>query len=179
MKGTIVYLSTYGSTREYAEWISEKTGFRASHLEQTAASAWQNADVVVLGCPVLMFQPILKDWIIKNWSTLQYKHLILFTTSGAVPSDPKLQEGFKTSFPETIRERINYFPLGGRMIHGELSNEHKQMMKIAQDLIDDPIIKKEMMKDVDLVNPASIIPILKQIKALIPEAAVARERGQV
>ena len=58
MSGIIVYRSSTGSTKQYAEWIAEETGF-ALHESRDKTIAWETADTVVIGCPIIALKPAL------------------------------------------------------------------------------------------------------------------------
>lgn len=166
MQGIIIYKSTYGATKQYAEWLSQNTGFQAIPSTQVNNTILEASHVVIVGCPVLKFQPVLKKWLIQKWPVLKEKAVMLFTTSGAVPTHPRLQAGFRESFPEEIRQHLAYFPLGGRMVYQDLKPIHKLFMHIGQRLEKDPNIKAEMMKDTDRVHPDEIAPLLNYINTL-------------
>ena len=52
MKGAVFYRSKYGSTAQYADWISEATSLPAHNLDGTKVSL-ADFDFLVLGCPVI------------------------------------------------------------------------------------------------------------------------------
>ncbi len=166
MQGIIVYKSTYGSTKQYAEWLSQQTGFQAVPVAQVNDTILDASDAVIVGCPVLKFQPALKTWLTKKWPILKEKQVMLFTTSGAPSNHPKLQAGYKESFSEAMQQRLAYFPLGGRMVYQNLKPIHKLLMNIGQRLEKNPQAKAEMMKDVDHVHPDAIAPILDYVTTL-------------
>jgi len=164
MKGLIIYKSTYGSTKQYAEWLSEETGFTACSVKKMAKTDLKNSDVLIIGCPVIAFKHLLASWVKKNWESIKDKTLILYTTSGALPIDEKLQNGFKASFSEEMRTKIHYFPQGGRIIIRELKPFHRMMLKVATKIIKDSKTKGDMLQDVDNVSRAGINPILEYIR---------------
>lgn len=166
MKGTIIYKSTYGSTKEYAAWLAEETGFALVNSKNAATEDIAVSDTVIIGCWILKNEPVLKKWILKNWELLSKRNVILFTTSGASPSDPLLRRGYIESFPDEVRVQMQYFPLGGRMDFENLSRKHKFFMKIGQKLEKDPKVKEEMVKNKDNVDKKLIQPILDYIEGL-------------
>jgi len=166
MQGIIIYKSTYGATRQVADWISEETGFPVRSVREIRPADIAQSDVVLIGSPVMAFQPLLKKWIIKKWPLLEGKHVGLFTTSGAPPSFGKLREGFEAGFPESIRSKLQYFPCGGRMIYSNLKPVHKLLMKIGQRIEKDPQLKVDMMKDTDQMNRDHIKPVIEMVKSL-------------
>jgi menaquinone-dependent protoporphyrinogen oxidase len=164
MSGAIIYRSSYGSTKQYADWIAEETGLRV--LDQSTDDIpWAELDTVVIGCPVLAMKPFLAKWITENWEKMEGKTVVLFTTSGAPSGTPGLREGFKASMPPEITDRIEYFPLQGRMIWANLKPMHKLIMRIGQMIEKDTQRRKEMVTDVDGVDRSRITPIVERITA--------------
>jgi menaquinone-dependent protoporphyrinogen oxidase len=164
MNGAIVYYSAYGSTKQYADWIAEETGFPV-YEQRAGGIPWAEFDTVVIGCPVLKMHPLLKKWIVDTWAALAGKRVFLFTTSGAPPSNPGLREGFAASFPPDITAKIDYSPLQGRMVWKQLKPMHKLFMRIGRMIEKDPVRKEEMVKDVDGVDRSMISPLVERILA--------------
>ena len=52
MKTLIIYSSTTGLTKQYAQWISEETGFEAVELKSATNEQIQNAQKVVFGSSI-------------------------------------------------------------------------------------------------------------------------------
>ena len=82
MSGVVVYRSTYGSAKQYADWIHEETGFPV-YESRDKKIPWAGADTIVIGCPILANKPVLTGWIAKHWDRMKGKHVALFTTSGS------------------------------------------------------------------------------------------------
>ncbi len=166
MNGVILYRTTYGATEQYARWLSEETGFPAMPLREVKKNQLRSVGCVIIGCPIHAGRPTAAGWIRKHWPLLADRPVILFTTSGAPPELPALKEGFATSLPEHIRSRIEYYPLGGRMIMSELKPVHRLLMRIGQMVEKDPDAKAGMVLDIDNVDRSSIAPILDHIRSL-------------
>ena len=49
MKGIVIYKSKYGSTKKYAEWISERTGFDCVEAGKVNAKRLADYDTVIFG----------------------------------------------------------------------------------------------------------------------------------
>jgi menaquinone-dependent protoporphyrinogen IX oxidase len=166
MKGLIIYRSKDGSTKQYAEWLSADTGFEITESKDVKTTMIQNYDMVLIGCPIHANKPILANWVKSRWKVLRDKKLIFYTTSGAPSDDPKLQEWYKKTFSEEIREKMNYFPLGGRFIVSELKGLMKFLMNFAMKMEKDPKVREEMGRDIDNVKRESINPIIDFIKSV-------------
>lgn len=84
MAGIIVYKSKYGSTKKYAEWLSEATGFRAVSVKEADISELEKCDTIIVGGGIyasgFAFAPFLK----KNIARLKGKKIIAYAC-GASP----------------------------------------------------------------------------------------------
>ena len=164
MKGIIIYKSTYGSTKQYAEWLKEDTGFQNFAVNKISNKMLADSEVVIIGSPVLAHRPFLANWIKKKWNILKDKKVVLYTTSGAPASDPKLVAGFKASLDPEISSNIKYVPQGGRMIFSQLKPFHRFMMKLGMRMEKDPKVRAAMAKDKDGINRDGLKPILEYVK---------------
>lgn len=160
MKGIIVYASTYGCTREYAEQIESATGWKAVEAGSVEDEELKAAETVIIGSPVIKSSPVLAPWIHKNWNLLKSRNVVLFTTSGSNPMDSRLHEGVKRNLSPAISEYISYIPLGGRMVFTLLSTRHKLLLRIGKLLETDPIVKKKMLRDVDNTDTQQIMRVI-------------------
>lgn len=88
MKGIILYSSRYGSTRRYAEWLAEETGFDCRETKKAKIDDVREYDTVVLGGNIhasgIAGLPFLK----KHIAQLQGKKIVVFCV-GASPYDEK------------------------------------------------------------------------------------------
>lgn len=74
MNTIIIYSSTTGFTKQYAEWISEATGFEAVELKSVTAQQIQNAERVVFGSSLKAGVLLKLDKIKK----MNPKNLVIF-----------------------------------------------------------------------------------------------------
>lgn len=163
MKGLIIYKSNYGSTEQYARWLSEDTGYPSIDIQSVRTQDIADSDTVILGSPVFANRPVIARWIEKNWEHLGDKRLVLYTTSGTYPEDPQLQEGFASAFKPEVAGRIKYFPQGGRMTAAELSPLHRFMMKLGRLMEKDPEVRAHMGEDVDRIDRSGLKPIVEHV----------------
>ncbi len=173
MNGIIIYSSKYNTTKEYGQWISEETNFESISLKDFNLKDLENKDLVIIGSPVMAFQPKLSKWIEKNWNSLKDKKVYLYTTSGAPSTDPALVKAFVNSVPQEIGREVTYFPFSGRMIYSKLSVMDKLLMKIGQLIEKDPVIKEEMIKDVDGVNREEIFSLIEDVNLHMVNSKIA------
>ena len=164
MKGLIIYKSNYGSTKQYAEWIGEDTGFVLREAGKVKAADIRNSDTVIIGCPVFANKPLLAKWIRRKWNLLKDKKLALYTTSGAKADDPALQDGYMASFDPEIVKSMEYFPQGGKMVFSELSGMHRFFMNLGQKMEKDPEVRKAMASDKDHVDRSGLKKLLAYVR---------------
>jgi len=123
-------------------------------------------DHVIVGGWVLGSKIKGADWIRKNWSALKGKKVVLFSTSGARPTNELTVKFLEASLPEGIRESIAYFPLHGRVDPKKLSFFDGLMMKLASRLFrDDPLVRG-MAAGIDGVRLEALEIIIEHIQGL-------------
>ena len=65
MNGAIFYSSRYGSTAQYAKWISVRTTVPIYNMKNKKTNP-ASFDFLVLGCPVIYHKLFLHKWIQRN-----------------------------------------------------------------------------------------------------------------
>ncbi len=85
----IVYVSKYGSTRQYALWLREAVPADLAELgrEEPDISSY---DVVIVGSYIRKGKIAASPFLEKNWPILRERQVILFTVSGTPPGHPAL-----------------------------------------------------------------------------------------
>lgn len=91
-KGLIVYQSKYGSTKRYADWLQEMTGFDCTEAKSAAPGSLASYETIVL-CGAIYASGIAGiSFLKKHFQQLSGKKLAVFCV-GASPYDEKaLQE---------------------------------------------------------------------------------------
>lgn len=167
MKGIVLYKTSYGSTKEYAEWISEDTGFEAHPIDKAGELPLTSFDTIIVGGYVMASKIVIGRWVASNWEQLKDKHVVIFSTSGAKPSPEVKQEFLEKSFPPEIAAKIEYFPMHGRRIEKDLSLVGKTAMWVARTFIaKDAQEKEDMSRDVDGVDRNYVTPLVEYVKSL-------------
>lgn len=88
-KGIILYQSKYGSTRKYAQWLSDKTGFPQAETKKASPDDLSSCDVIVLGGGLYASGIAGVSFLKKNWQRLKGKKIAVFCV-GASPADEKV-----------------------------------------------------------------------------------------
>ena len=162
MTGIIVYRSTYGSTKQYAEWIHEETGFPL--FDSRDKSIPWDADTIVIGCSIIASKPFLTGWIRKHWDRLNGKRVLLFTTSGADPAKEPVRDWIEKALPDEVRRGARIFPLAGRFDFANLTRLHQAMLWIASFVLRSQAIKHQIKNPVDGVSRTNLVGLLAAIK---------------
>lgn len=119
MNGATFYATRYGSTAQYAEWITEATGIPAFDVNKTDAdpSAY---DFVVIGAPVIYHKLPIRNWVRQKMGSFKTRPVLFFTVSGA-PAGPKLDGWIANSLPQALIQQMHHFALRGRQNPKDLS----------------------------------------------------------
>lgn len=166
MKGMIIYTTKYGSTKQYAEWLGEDTGFPVRDLKEIKAHEIKDVDMLVFGGWVLASKIKGSSWIKDNWALVRSKKVVVFSTSGGKPTNELTVKLLESSFSPEIRESIAFFPLHGRVDPKKLNIVDGMMMKLASKLFrNDPLVK-EMTRGIDGVRREALEIVIEHIRSL-------------
>ena len=163
-KVLILYQSKYGSTKQYAEWIHRKIPSQMADVNKCNAPEFTKYDVVVFGGYIRTGRIVIAPMIVENWNAIKGKKIILFTTSGTPPEHPNIGKIYNTNLPFEIRQKINYFPLRGRMLHKDLSSYDESLVAVGRMMEKDETLKRFMTEDFDEVKQENISPVIEYIK---------------
>lgn len=73
MSGIILYKSKYGSTKTYATWLAEETGFEMVETDQARIADVCQHDVILLGGGIYASSIAGLSFLKKHWSKLKGK----------------------------------------------------------------------------------------------------------
>lgn len=169
MNGAIFYAGQYGSTAQYAGWISDATGLPAFDIKDRKAdpSAY---DFLVLGSSVIVYKLTIRKWVQSNLSAIENKPLILFTVSGA-PAGAKLDSWIAGSLPQNILATAQHVALRGRMNPAELGWWTRLILKIGAWQNKDSQARREELEGFDFIDKSSIEPIVTKVRQLKRQSA--------
>ena len=162
MNGAIFFSGKYGSTSQYAKWISEATGLPVYDVNDVNTDP-SKYDFLVLGSSVIIYKLTIRKWVKQHLANIENKPLILFTVSGAGPG-PKLDGWIADSLPETLTSKMEHVALGGRMDPHKLSWWIRLTLKIGAWKNKDPKSKKEELEGFDFMDRSGIEPIERLIQ---------------
>ncbi len=162
MKGAIFFTGKFGSTQQYAQWISEQTSFPVFDLNKQNPDP-TDFDLLILGSSIMLMKPTIKKWLTTFWPMIKDKQIILYTVSGTKPGHPDLQKWINNSFSKEILMHINHIPLRGRLNLEELPWLTRFLLKLGATVEKDPETKQRMTEGFDYMVKSNISPILKWV----------------
>jgi len=162
MNAAIFYSGKYGSTAQYAHWIGEATGIPVFDIKDPDADPLKY-EYLILGSSIIFFKLTIRKWARSNASILKGRSKILFSVSGAGPSD-NLERWVAASFPATLLSQMQHVALRGRLDHSKLPWWFRKFMWVGSLFNADPQASKEERYGFDYVDKESIAPILKTIQ---------------
>ena len=96
MKGIIIYKSKYGSTKKYAEWLKEATGFEMVEADKAKIDEVAQCDTIIFGGGIYAGGIAGVNFLKKNIAKLKGKKIVAFCC-GASP--------FDAGFVKALKER--------------------------------------------------------------------------
>ncbi|MEN8788649.1 MAG: flavodoxin domain-containing protein [Flavobacteriaceae bacterium] len=162
MNGAIFYSGKYGSTEQYANWISEATGLPVFDIKDSNADP-SKYEFLILGSSILYFRLSIRQWASTNLTKLKDRSKILFSVSGAGAS-AKLDRWVAASLPSGLLSQMEHVALRGRLDHSKISWWLRQILWVGSLINPDPEARKDERYGFDYVDKESIEPILKLIR---------------
>ena len=106
-KGIILYQSKYGSTKKYAEWLKEKTGYVCIETKDANVKLLQEYDTIILGGGVYASGVAGLSFLKKNIERLNDKNIAVFCV-GASPYDENAIEQIRKLH---FKDKLSNIPL--------------------------------------------------------------------
>ena len=172
MDGAIFYSGKYGSTLQYADWISEATGLPVFSIDDRRADP-ADYDYLVLGSSVIYFRLSIRKWVKRHAPTIAGRPTLLFTVSGA-PTGAKLDRWVAKSLPDHLLTHVNHVALQGRQRPDELTRFDRAMLVIGSMFNRDRQARRDERQGFDHMDKSSIAPIVNRIRQLQGDAVRLR-----
>jgi menaquinone-dependent protoporphyrinogen IX oxidase len=164
MSGIIYYQTKYGSTQDYATWLSEAVGFELKNIKKSPKIGHEK--VIVIGSSLMMGKVTAASWIKKNWDNIKDKQVIFFSVGGSKIESKERTEIIARSLPEEVIKRMKVFHLPGRIDHKKLNFLMSRMIKSFAKNEKDEEEKRRAIEGYDDVKKEYIAPIVAYIKNL-------------
>jgi len=162
MNGAIFYSGQYGSTAQYAQWISDATGLPAFDIKDKRADP-SKYDYLILGSSVIIHKLSIRKWVQQKLTVLNRKPIVLFSVSGA-GAGSKLDSWIAESLPEDMISRMDHVALRGKLDHKDITWFLKLTLAIGAAMNKDPQARKEELEGFDYMDKSSITPIVALIQ---------------
>ena len=168
----VVYKSTYGFTKQYAEWMAEE--LNASLFEATSMKPSQllNYDVVIYGGGIYAGGINGVKLVTKN----SCKSLVVFTVGAANPHTTDYSDILAKNFTPELLSKIRVFHLQGGIDYQRLSPVHKVMMAMVKNFSveknpelrsdDDKLFMETYGTKFDFTDKSTITPLIDYVRTL-------------
>lgn len=162
----IVYMSKYGSTRQYSIWLHEAIPGDLAELGRDKPDL-SRYDLVIVGSYIRKGEIAASSFLEKSWPILRDRPVILFTVSGTPPGHPALKASYNRSIPAVMRGGITHYALPGRLIRKELNLFDRILLFFGKTFEKDEIIRRTMEKDYDHVRRENLQPLISGIREIM------------
>lgn len=167
----VIYKSHYGTTKQYAEWISEELGATLLERREVTPADLQEYDLVIHGGGLYASGILGIDLVVKN----PVNNLIVFTVGMANPETTDYTEIIQKNIPENLREKTKVFHLRGGMDYRKLNIAHRGMMAMMKKMSIDKKSEIELTNEdrafketyggkVHFTDRATIAPLIEYVK---------------
>ena len=168
----VIYKSVYGTTKQYAEWISQELGASLLEASTVQPSQLTSYDVVIYGGGLYAGGITGVDLVTKNPCNLQAVFTVGLANPDSTDYSPILEQNFsKEMLSKTkvfhLRGGIDYKKLG--LIHrGMMAMKHKSVQKIEESMRtdEDEHFLETYGSKIYFTDKSTIAPILEYIKPM-------------
>lgn len=176
MSAIVVYKSKYGSTKTYAQWISEELECDILDAKDVKIQDLLKYDTIIYGGGLYAEVIAGVTLITKNLQKLKDKRIIIYTT-GITPVDCRdyydrlvIEKNFKNG----VGDNIKIFNFLGKMVVSELSLVHRTAIKTLKKIMSDKENPSEMERllidlcdcDGDFTDKNAIGDLLDYVKGI-------------
>lgn len=151
----ILYKTKHNTTKQYAFWIHKEIKSNIISLDKVSLKQIQDHDIIVIGSWIFDDKIVAREYIKKNWKTLQNKKIVLFANGLTHPNDEKMEKIFQRSFPKYIQDQIYFFPIGGKLSFEKINIFEKMILKF-----------KKKFRETNEIDSKFIRPIVIKIYSL-------------
>lgn len=130
MKTLIIYKTKYGSTKQYAKWLSEELqDSKLINMNEAKDINFNDYENVIIGSRIYIGKIEGLKFIIDKWNNLKTKNVYLYTV-GMTSSNSSESISTYETIPEYIRNTIKYIKLRGIIKKDRLSFIDKLIIKL-------------------------------------------------
>lgn len=168
----VIYKSRYGTTKQYAEWISEALDARIFESSSIKPSELKEYDIVIYGGG--LYAGGIDG--VKLVANVDCKKLVVFTVGLADPTVTDFTSILEKAFKKEQLLAIKAFHLRGAIVYKKLSLIHKGMMAVVKKEAeknpvskrtnDDIILLETYGNGVDFMDKSTIMPLVEYVRSL-------------
>jgi len=172
-KTIIVYKSSTGFTRRYAQMIAEKTGAQLLDLKETKAIKLRGADTIVFGGRLRAgsIDGLKKARALYEKSGAS--RFVVFAT-GAAPNEARetIEETWRKNLNPSELETVPHFYMQAGLCYEKMGFVDRSMMKMLGRMLaarknktpQDEALEKMLEKSFDISDESFILPLLEYLK---------------
>lgn len=164
MKGAIFFISKYGSTAQYANWIGKATGLPVRCVTNSNVDPMAY-DFLIIASPVIYYKLLIDDWVRQNIAEIGDKPVIMVSVSSASPG-ANLDGWIRNSLPPDLVSRMKHVALRGRLMPRDLTWYDRVMLLIGVMKKRYPVALKKELEGFDFVDKSSIGPVVDLVRRL-------------
>ena len=166
MRGIILYQSKHGSTKQYADWISEETGFPLVDLKKNKKPDLVDKDIIIIGSWILAARMVAHGWIKKNWSKIKDKDVVVFSVGADEPTAELRKKYMDSSLPEEAKDKVSFYSLHGRFRKEDQGTLLRGMLNFAVKFEKDGDLANNMISGVDGVKRENLDEMIEHLRSL-------------
>ncbi len=166
MNGAVLYRSRYGSTGQYAKWLSESLQAKLIDVKETRLTDLIPFDYLVFCSPVYYGKLLISGFIKKNWRLLKDKRVYLLAVGGM---DENAKDDIKNMLNANFDQKfsdyhITWFYSGGRMKIEKLGFFERFLIKKLAKMVKDEKEKEKLQNGYDCIDRGKLNVIIEQIR---------------
>ena len=132
MKCAVVYKSTSGFTKKYAQWIAEELGAELIPVKKASFALLSAYDLIVYGGSLHAVGISGAGIIKRNLHRFAGKTIIIFAVGASPPREGIVEAVLNRNFTEKEHERINFYYFRGGFDYSKLDLLGKILMTLLK-----------------------------------------------
>lgn len=131
MKVAVFYKTLLGTTRKYAQWITEEVQADIFTYAEVKPGIFEPYDVVIIASGTYAGKMPLVGFLENNWGDIKGKKVIVLAIGMVPPDNTQSFVSFEL-IPKKIRKKIFYFKLPGKLFRaGEMGEPGKDKLELV------------------------------------------------
>jgi menaquinone-dependent protoporphyrinogen IX oxidase len=171
----VMYHSVNGTTKRYAEWLSEELNGDLCNIKDVKSDMLSDYDMIILGSPILAGTIKGLNLLSKNKNLIKDKKIVFYSCGILDVSNEEIineiRDRVEKDVPKEVFEQMKIFSLRGGFDHYNLNIFYRIAFWFAKKQIEkkptDKLSKDELFvlecygKSIDFTNKESIEPIVE------------------